>query len=320
MDIYLVFNELSASGEHVNQTEYEARVWMSEFEQVITAARKSGLIALKTPEDFFDTLLVKGYRIRDWLRDHSVDHEQQQRIRSAGTSLYHLPDDIAETEERRSAFEFRHGGIPALGLGSAYLLESIAVSLNTGEQWQVTSIALDIEEFDEQIDEIVSRQESVPHVCQTDHLPIHRDWIQDRFTTSVDYGSYLLNKCTMWFPNLLFIDNAQVQIGAMKRGTPQLRQAVRKLFELENYCVNWREGGFNPQQLASKVSPESVSVRNNPQLRGLRTFVLPDQTEAFFEWHLRLTPNAWRLHFLPDAQKRMIFVGYIGEHLPTAKL
>ncbi len=91
MDIYLVFNKLSALGDHLTQTEYEARAWMSDFENVITKARKAGLKALKAQDDFFDTVLVEGYRIRDWLRDRTVDPDQRRRIRSAGTALHPPP-------------------------------------------------------------------------------------------------------------------------------------------------------------------------------------------------------------------------------------
>lgn len=319
MDIYLVFNELSAQGEHQSQTEYEARTWMAEFAHVITASRKLGLKALKVKADFFETQLVKGYHIRAWLRDRNVDREQQRRIRSVGTALWPLPDDIAQAEAEQMAFEFKHQGHPAFGLGSAYLLESVAISLNTAPNWQLPTILLNIEEFDAESDSLISRQEPVRHVSQITHLTHHQTWLQDRFSTSVADGRYLLEKCTAWFPNLHFIENAQKQIEAMDRGTPQLRQVVIKLFELQNYCANWTEGGFDKEQLASKTSPESPTVRNNPTLRRQRTFLMPNNSEAFFEWHIRLTPNEWRLYFLPDPQKRIMYIGYIGQHLPTAK-
>ncbi len=205
MDIYLVFNELSAHGSHITQTKYQAQAWMSELGQVITAARNAGLMTLAVREDFFETTLVDGYFIRNWLNDREVDPDLRRRIRSAGTALYPLPDVVEEAEERQRAFNFNHEGSRAHGLGSAYLLESVAVSLNTSPRWQVTTILLDVEEYDESADDIVSRQEHVIHVCQTAHITIHRDWIQDRFITSVSDGRYLIEKCASWFPNLRII-------------------------------------------------------------------------------------------------------------------
>lgn len=333
MDIFLVFNELSAhDGRSIEgATEYQAREWMKEFAEVITDSRKFGLKALKTYDDFFDKELVENYTIRNWLIDSSVDREIKRRIRSAGTSYWGLskpgqiaegnalPEQILQAENKILAFDFTCNERKSLGLGSAHLLESIAISLHTGEFWESTEIALGIEQFDEEADDIIISEVSVLNVSQSLQLDSHRLWIHKRFETSVDDGKYLLSKINEWYPNLIFTDNVKSQIATLHSGTPQLRQAVKKLFELEIYCMGWDSGAFDKNKIPSKVTPESMTVRNNPSLRSQRVFKLPDGTEGFFEWHFRLTPDPWRLHFLPVPSKRKIYIGYIGDHLDTAR-
>ena len=334
MDIYLVFNELSAIDgcSHPDATLYTARQWMSDLGDVITAARRQGILALKTYNDFFETELASDYTIRDWLRDPEVDRELQRRIRSSGLAyptlkppfhseaLGHLPEDIQQAEGRALAFTFRDGqNREASGLGSAYLLESIAVSLNCHSYWEESEISLIIEHLDEETAEIYEETTTIRHASQMAHVDIHRDWSQERFTTSVSDGRYLLSKCESWYPDLIFIDAVRSQIETMNLGTPQLRQAIKKLFELQNYCIEWKEGGFDKDMLPSKASPESASVRKDKRLSAMRIFTMPNGDEAYCEWHLRLTPDAWRLHFYPDTSTRKIVVCYIGKKFPTSK-
>lgn len=331
MDIYLVFNELSAQDgcEQPDATPHLARQWMADLADVITVARRQGVLALKTYQNFFEIPLANNYAIRDWLQDREVDREQQRRIRSAGLAYpclpppftpedhAHLPDDIQEAETRSLEYEFTvEGGRTAGGLGSAYLLESIAVSLNTSGNWDQTEIAVSVSQMTDMGD-IEQNEQIVKHISQVSHIPLHQNWIQDRFTTSVSDGEYLLTKCPQWYPDLVFIAQAETQLREMTAGTPQLRQAVKRLFDLENYCQTWVDGGFDKDKLASKASPESNSVRDNPKFRDKRMFLFPDGRSEFCEWHVRLTPDNWRLHFFPDAEQRKITICYIGTKLPT---
>lgn len=334
MDIYLVFNELSAvdGRSQPEATIYTARQWMADLVDVITTARRQGILALKCYRDFFETELVSEYTVQHWLRDSDVDRDQQRRIRSAGSAyttlkpparsedLSSLPEAIQQAEARALAFTFRDGqNRDASGLGSAYLLDSIAVSLNCHAHWEQTEISLIIEQFDEEADEIFRETATIRHVSQMLHMDVHRGWSQERFTTSVSDGRYLLSKCDDWYPHLIFVDAVKRQIEEMNFGTPQLRQAVKKLFELQTYCADWIEGGFDKDRLPSKASPESASVGNDKRLRAMRTFTLSNGADVYCEWHLRLTPDAWRLHFSPDAEHRRIIVCYIGKKLPTKK-
>ena len=96
-----------------------------------------------------------------------------------------------------------------------------------------------------------------------------------------------------------------------------LRPVVRRLFELERYCQESTTGAFEPTRLSTKASPESQVTLN--QYGKERTFLCPDDIERTFSWHLRLTPGAWRLYFIPFPKTRKMIIGYIGPHLRTVK-
>jgi len=66
--------------------------------------------------------------------------------------------------------------------------------------------------------------------------------------------------------------------------------------------------------LSHKVSSESESVGNDPSLRKLREFWLPNGYKAYFENHIKIA-RGYRIHFFPNKETKSIYVGYIGKHL-----
>jgi hypothetical protein len=329
MDVYLVFNELCLLRPRpleAEANEFVAQDWMRGFGDVITHARRYGIKVLRVRHGFFEMVLVPDYTLRDWATDKRIDRELKRRIQSAATAYdeleHEIPEDIQEAAMKKRGLEFRYDGSDAEGLGFAILLESIAVSLDTEECWRQSEIDVEVEEIIEVEGDIqiVPSVKVTRHASYPNHLDTHRDWLQlERFATSVQNGKDLLDRIEDWFPNLVVLDSAKDQVREMFAGTPQLRQFVNKLFELENYCQQWKTGGFDKNSLASKASPESASVRNDTHLRSFRIFRLPDGREEFFEWHLRLTPDEWRLFFLPDPANHKVYIGYVGRKLPTRK-
>ncbi len=309
MDIFLIFNELSAQDgvNHPTATEYDAIQWMSDLAETVITASKEG-IALRVYRDFINTEIIAGYTVDNWLAHLSkMDRDMRRKINSSITALGFLDD------EPLSEKDFYYHDRSAKGLGNACLLDSIAISLRTQSQWEETSLPIRVVEMDDE-GSIFERVENINHVSLSIHLVQHQAWYQDRRTTSVTNGQDLLSKWGQWFPKLKLIQPAQSQIAEMNAGTPQLRQVVARLFEFQNYCETWESGGFD-KSLLKNIAPESQSTAMNPALRAERTFKLPNGEEGYFEWHVRLTPNHWRLHFLPDAKERMIYIGYVGKHL-----
>ena len=131
----------------------------------------------------------------------------------------------------------------------------------------------------------------------------------------VDSGSDLWKRREELFPSLQFCETAGEQIQALPSGNPMLRPIMKRLSEFENFCKNWHEGPFDPQEITGRVTLESqVTLERFGQER---TFRCPDGNERIFSWHARLTPGAWRVYFYPLEDKRQLIIGYFGSHLQT---
>ena len=55
-------------------------------------------------------------------------------------------------------------------------------------------------------------------------------------------------------------------------------------------------------------------VNPDPDLVRLQTFRCSDGIERVFEWHVKISLNAWRIYFLPLLETRQMIVGYVGPH------
>lgn len=74
-----------------------------------------------------------------------------------------------------------------------------------------------------------------------------------------------------------------------------------------------------------RISDESDSVKRNRRLRRLREFTIPgDARPIFFGWHAKFAQGmrvhlAWRTEGVGDEAATVVYVGYVGPHLPGAR-
>ncbi len=316
MDLEMVFNELSLRSSAL--TIEQARQQMTKLISTVTTATKKGVSrVLRTDEDFLVAQLAPDYSLMKWRNDSEVERDEKQFFRLLTTKTPYL-DGLPDAQQAALTSEFFYQGYtppqPAFGLGYAYLLEAVAISLSSAKRWQYPSIQLERHWIEE--DESISLEEiEVRHCCDPSHVDMLQDWIAKRLQTSVRDGADLWDRRNSLFPALSFCESVADPLQELRGASATLRQVVKRLFELEVYCRDWQEGGFEPEKIPSKVSPESQATLE--QFRQERTFTCPDGASRTFSWHLRLTPDAWRLYFFPEASTRSIIIGYIGQHLRT---
>lgn len=172
MDLEMVFNELSLQTKA--QDEYVARQWMSTFIQtIVLATGKFGVKrVLRFEIELFNTSLIDtgNYSINLWLIDRHVNRDEKTFFRSLQTK-YPTLVDFEETEigDRYILSDFSYEGQPAHGLGVAYLLDALALSLNSHLQWNRSQIPL-------QTPEVVI----IPHGSQPRHIGENTVWIKQR--------------------------------------------------------------------------------------------------------------------------------------------
>jgi hypothetical protein len=144
------------------------------------------------------------------------------------------------------------------------------------------------------------------------------------YNTFIDNNNWELTPETLWerreelFSRVVFCPSVEEQI--LTIGGTYLEQIVDKIRELDNYVQQkWNEGNFSylnaKQNTALNISPESNSTMQQKDLVNMRVFSLPDGRKECFELHIK-TGNL-RFHFYPENFR--IYVGYIGNHLPTSR-
>ncbi|MCP3775844.1 hypothetical protein NLX71_21460 [Paenibacillus sp. MZ04-78.2] len=117
------------------------------------------------------------------------------------------------------------------------------------------------------------------------------------------------------FPALIFCERTLAQLFEFNKGELILKQIRNKLWDLNDYFIKWSDGGFDPQLLPFKVTPESQ--RTLSHCKEGHTFLCPDGEYKTFSWHLRMTPGAGRIFFIPDEKTRKCIIGHIGNKLKT---
>jgi hypothetical protein len=313
VEIDLILNELSLK--NLASNEQTARQWMSNFINTIKAVKAQGVkVYLRTKHDFHTTILAPNYPLRRWLNDQDVDQVERGFIRALATGNPFSNNianvDIKDIENNCGLSEFWHQGETAVGLGVAYILDTMAVSLMSAECWNLSFLSVEartIDEDGEVIDDIVE----IIHASHSNHVQEHTEWFKNRIRTGVIDGDDLWHRRGELFPNLEFCENVSKQIQNLYYGTPILTQVINKLFELENYCKTWTDGAFDLDSLASKVTPESESRLQ--KLEQKLNFKCPDGQDRIFSLHLRMTgAGAWRLHFSTELGPGKIIIGYIG--------
>ena len=312
----LVLNELSACS--VAKDILNARDRMAGFIQVCRSAFRQGVKSqLRVEESIYNLLLAPDYNIYNWIHDKEVDKESQRFIRNLATKSP-LIDFIMEKDihDRKLLSEFYFGRDKSLGLGAAFLLDSIAVSFNSDEQWDNPFVTLLMEYLDDMADS-VSENVEVRHASSTEHIRIHTDWIRVQKAKDVRTGEELWDKQEELFPFLTFCDEIRGNIAELNNSQPIFKQLVKRLGRVDEFFSKWLTGGFDTDSFPYKISPESQATLEKYQEK--HTFTCPDGREMVFSWHFSLTPLAWRVFFYPDEVTRKAIIGYIGPKLPNVK-
>lgn len=316
----MVLNELSlrfpATDVHV------ARQRMSVLIQTVVVATKHGVKRiLRTHSNLDAEELAPDYPVARWRNDSKVDRELQRFFRTLVTKSPFL-EDVADPGILHSVglSEFLHGEDQAIGLGVAYWLEALAISLRSDSRWYDSRVQLKVVQIDDN-EEMTHTIEEVVHASSSDHISEHLDWINERLRKdnlqSVRDGMTIWERKEDWFPNLYFCEQIEKQMQALSRGNLLLMPLMKRLHELEDFCNVWYEGPFDHNKMLSKATNESEATIE--MYGNERTFLCHDGAFRVFRWHVRLTPGAWRLYFYPLPEERKLIIGYIGPHLPTVQ-
>jgi hypothetical protein len=147
---------------------------------------------------------------------------------------------------------------------------------------------------------------------------------KDRYVFFRESNLWDLTPDSLWerkdllFKKIILCPSVQTNLADI--GGTYLEQIVSKLQELDRYAVDyWQNGNFSYNDANDKtflnISPESKKTMEQEKYYNQRVFSMPDGRRLCFELHIK-TGNL-RFHFL--AENGILYVGYIGKHLDTAK-
>ena len=310
MDLEMVFNELSLRTP--TSDEQTARQLMSELMSTVRQATSSGVKRiLRTSSDINNIELAPGYPVARWRNDNTVNREERSFFRTLTAKAPFWTDVAEEIKNDFDLSDVFYQGEEARGLCFALVSDALPVSLNSETRWDCSYLELAITRLEDE--KLIEEFVKISHASRRHHVQENADWIKNRIHTAVFNGQELWNRKEELFPSLTFCEDICKQMQSLGNGNPLLRQVVKRLSELEECCQSWTDGAFDLKSIPSKASPESESRLQ--QFRQQLNIKCPDGQEHLFSWHVRMTPGAWRLYFLPESQPGKIIIGYIGSKI-----
>ena len=307
----LILNELSLSNV---PNIHKACELMENFIMVCKKAVSFGAERnIRTKESFTSHLLFSEYPISKWLNNPNIDIELRRYFKTLTTRTPYI-DSIEEKEiyDKYLCYEFLLEDKESIGLGIAYLLESLAISFDCDPKWDNHLIDIKMRFLDDD-DSIVEEDITIKHACKPNHILHHNLWFASLKKNSVNDIEDMWTRKERLFPNLIFFNSSKDYITNVNHKDPLFKQIIKRLFELEDYFSNWNDGHFNPDIIKCKVTPESHETLT--KFEKEHSFQDAQGVYYIFSWHARLTPGSWRIFFSPDEVLRKGKIGHIGPKL-----
>ncbi|CCU73883.1 hypothetical protein [Thalassolituus oleivorans] len=297
------------------------------FFTVLKVCRAAGLKILLVDEDQDKSLmgleLANGYFVRNWFASASKAAELTDWCRFLKSLETKQP--LFEAVDIESVGDTVEVGLPGETSGKQVLLaafhfEIFLASFTALSVWANSHIKVwvfDLETTPEQRDETLS------NLSDFASLDTHGDELKQRRNALLKTAKDIWLQRTELFPHLTLLPN---QIGTSLQGWSARQDVLFKardaLNVLESFGEKWLAGEYVDYRheylrdlgLASEVSGESDSVRNDPKKKKERMFWLVDGRQVYCENHVKL-PDGNRIHFYADSVNKHIYVAYLGPHL-----
>lgn len=314
----MILNELSAK--FPVQSPEEGKVLMGTFLETCFAVKKIiGNDSILLDQDYRSFELAYGYRIEQWRNDPTVDVEDKRRFRTLiNKSAVYNSEEFEQENVWDFRTDFQHKNYSSKGCLLAYEMDGVAVSFLSSAYWKTSEIEGTYTELLDAGD-LKQYQVTIPNVSYMENVIIFKKYYEQKKEEwrymNILSGQDILQSADHMFPNLVFCENAvrgcQKNVGVSEAG-----QVYRRLLELQRVAEGM-ETMFD-KNLLTKATTESEATLQ--RFSDEHTFQLPDGKIQKFSWHVRYTGGyAGRIFFYPVPQEKIIYIGYIGQKLPTVK-
>lgn len=316
--MYLVFNELSGDA---NVSKYDFNVNEREnftkFIFFLKKLKEKNLVeGLIISGNIYSYAISCNYTIQDWMKDPYVDNTYKQFLRSyIGRST-----SIIEQSDLNGEFYIKIKDSLYLAIGCTFACEyeNPVISLNTDIIWENKELFGEYTELNENAELVISEKYVENLNSKMLIEDIEKTHIEKLYTT-ITSGYDLWEQREQLFPNLIFCEDVKYQLYNDPERFHVLK-IMEKLQHLQEYFAKI-EGAYDPKKLGFNARTESESVKSDAELRKYRLFRMPSGEERFFYDHIGFSGkfSGGRIHFLPLAEEKKCYIGYIGRHLPTKK-
>ena len=316
--LWFVFNELSARSRADSHHEGHSRLdGIVIAVAKVMGGRPAQLVSIGRPV-LWDAELAVGYTVAHWCATAKPDLRQ---LLLGITLKTEFPDEVGGMlgdRFRLSEFHLIEGeesevSAEAQGLGAAYLLDGIGVSLPSDPQWAQTRIALRHHWLDRNC---LPRKDTIEVLNLSEPAQAEQvsDIIVERRQLALAEDPFrLAARKTECFPHLTFGRSVDRYLRDLPSAI--LGRVVRKFMSLDDSCRRWRLDETMTFPELSGCRAESGPTMQ--QYGDRRIFPDPEGRDQIYERHVAV--GSYRIHLRVVHQPRGIEIGYVGRHLPTAK-
>ncbi len=252
------------------------------------------------PENELIYLRSTKYPLEKWMA--SADREYKRLFLTFCTKcIRYSPED---------EYEVTFKGEVLKGGTEAYLNESFIMSICLNSKWERRIIDGELCSINNSEEEIVHIQ-NVFDVGQLEESTLKNILAKENTINLYNYDE-LWQRRSELFPHLCFCPSVENNLKELERVC--LNQVLRKLEELEAYCVKYGKRRFDAT-LLSKTTLESKSTMHKYEAQ--HTFVDEDKVKHIVSWHMRFTGIPGRIYFVPEYKENCILICYVGKKLPN---
>jgi hypothetical protein len=172
MDFY--FNELSLTPLPDLATANDV---LTKFVHCCTGLRKLGMKSLRLSVSFTNFEIVEDYFIYDWLKDESQKKEIKQQFKSIATRSPIIAIENRDLLEKAKQNDVYFDNKQTLGLSTAFLGKSLALSFPSHPIWINSSISA-LHVFYDTENQFKENAVIVRHISLIEHLLEHKLWFK----------------------------------------------------------------------------------------------------------------------------------------------
>lgn len=306
-----VFNDRSANGSY--QTIDDACEGMNRFCELFKYVSDAGMGIFYIPWSFRELKLCNSFYIKTWL--FSKNSKINQNLRSffltkATKNPQYFEEELKKyNSDCHLIKDYLYKGESCFGLKLAFFKNTNVLSLDGDEQFLSNTIMIDEIEYSDTLEP--SNIIAVLSLSNTEQA-------SKRLYDSIRNGNELIHYQPVLFSFLSIADKARKQLSELHGNERYFRSILEHFSILNTSMFDYQKNGeFKP--VGIEWTDESDSVQNNKSFLNMRKFICNDGIERFFTKHSKIRSNNIRIHFYPDLEKRIVHIGYVGEHLPTTQ-